>query len=92
MSVAGLWELAIKESRGSLRFEIPFDDLIESAIETSGFVFLPINRQHLASLPFPASGHADPFDRMLVAQALAEDLELLSADVKLDAYGVKRVW
>lgn len=95
VSVVSLWELAIKESRGALRFEIPFDELIQSAVETSGFVLLPIKHEHLlrvGSLPFPANGHADPFDRMLVAQALAEGIDLLSADAKLDAYGVRRVW
>lgn len=95
MSVASHWELAIKESRGTLKLDVPLAELFSTEMIANGYTLLPIEPAHLlrvATMPFPLEGHADPFDRMIVAQALVEDLELLSADVKLDAYGVKRVW
>ena len=95
VGVASLWEISIKISRGKLKLDCPMAELIDKELPENEIEILPIEREHLLllqNLPFPTNGHADPFDRMIVAQALAEDLELLSADAKLDAYGVKRVW
>ena len=95
VSVASHWELAIKESRGTLKLDVPLAELFSTEMIANGYTPFPIEPAHLlyvATIPFLANGHADPFDRMLVAQALAEKIEILSADTKLDAYGVQRVW
>lgn len=95
VSVVNFWEIAMKHARGGLRLNGPLERLLYEEVAENAFEVLALEREHIRvyhEMPFPANGHADPFDRMLVAQALAEDLELLSADVKLDAYGVKRVW
>ena len=95
VSVVSFWEIAMKSSRGALKLKTSYERLLREEIEENGFSVLGLERKHfetLHRLPFPTNGHADPFDRMLVAQALSEDLELLSADVKLDAYGVRRLW
>jgi PIN domain nuclease of toxin-antitoxin system len=95
VSVVSLWEIAIKLSRGKLEFDRPLSELIDEELPSNGIELLAVDRNHLLKvqqLPFPYEGHADPFDRMLVAQALTEEFELLSADTKLDAYGVRRVW
>lgn len=84
----------MKHVRGGLKLKGAFERLLYEEVEENGYRVLDLEREHVAvyhSLPFPANGQADPFDRMILAQALAEDLELLSADAKLDAYGVKRV-
>lgn len=95
VSVASLWEMSIKMSRGKLEMDRSLMELIDDELASNGIDLLPITREHILrieKLSFPMNGHADPFDRMLVAQALANDLEPLSADVKLDGYGVRRVW
>jgi len=86
------WETAIKISLGKYQLAQPFEQFITSAIAGQGFEILPILPQHTAALVSLPFHHRDPFDRLLVAQALTERLPLLSADVALDAYGVQRLW
>ena|SRR5438105_771851 len=92
VSAATLWEIAIKASLGRLQLALPFEELITEQIRLNGFRLLSIAPQHLhivASLPFH---HRDPFDRLLVAQAIIEALTIVSADSALDLYGVERLW
>ena len=92
VSMASLWEIAIKYSLGRLDLEQPFGELIPSQIETNGFVLLSLNVSHVsrvAELPFH---HRDPFDRMIVAQSLVEDLPVIGRDEAFDQYGVDRRW
>lgn len=92
LSVASLWEMAIKTSIGKLVLARPFETLVPDQLEINGIDQLAIDFRHVAlvvELPFH---HRDPFDRLLVAQALMEGLPIVSADSSLDAYGVKRLW
>lgn len=92
ISTASLWEMAIKVSLGRLELSDPFDDVIRKQIVINGFQILNIEVEHISrvvTLPFH---HRDPFDRLLVAQALAEDCSIVSADGALDAYLVRRLW
>ncbi len=92
VSAACLWEIAIKTSLGKLQLSEPFGVLIPRELQTSGFRVLPLEINHfnvLVDLPFH---HRDPFDRLIVAQAMATEMTLVSADVQFDAYGVRRVW
>lgn len=92
LSVASLWEMAIKVSVGRLDLKKPFETFVPDQLELNGFDQLAISFQHIAvvaKLPFH---HRDPFDRLLVAQALVEGIPLVSADDLLDAYGVIRLW
>lgn len=94
MSPASYWEIAIKVSIGKLILNQPYEDFVDACVNRYGFVILAIDPRHtaaVASLPYPAN-HRDPFDRLLVAQALVEHMTLASVDPKLDAYGVTRVW
>jgi PIN domain nuclease of toxin-antitoxin system len=91
VSAASVWELAIKVSIGKLELERPFDDLIRG-IESNGFVLLPILPAHASRLITLPHIHRDPFDRLLVAQALAEGCVVVSRDEALDAYGTSRLW
>ena len=95
VSSASHWEIAIKLSTGKLQLTEPFPDFVQHAILDQGFLLLPPEPQHTAEvaiLGYPLKNHRDPFDRLIVAQARVERLELLSADTKFDAYGVTRVW
>jgi PIN domain nuclease of toxin-antitoxin system len=92
LSLASCWEMAIKSSLGKLGLAMPLDRFIPEQLAANGFSLLNIDFRHAArveSLPFL---HRDPFDRLLVAQALAEKLTLVSADAMLSDYGVKRIW
>lgn len=92
VSIASLWEIAIKHSLGKLPLAKPFDQLIPEQLQRNGFDVLALTVEHtvkVAQLPFH---HRDPFDRMLAAQCLVEDLPVVSNDDAFDAYGVKRFW
>ena len=84
LSAVTAWELSIKQASGKLRLRKPVGEMLE----TFGLLELPVAIRHgdrAALLPFH---HRDPFDRMLVAQALVEDLILGTADEQLSQYGV----
>lgn len=83
VSAASLWEVAIKVRLGKL--EADPDELVE-AIEASGFQELPVRAVHAAGVARLPMHHHDPFDRLLIAQALAEPLKLLTADAMLGRY------
>ena len=84
-SPASVWELEIKRAQG--KFELP-DGWLE-AVERARFVELPIRGDHAALAGRLPWHHRDPFDRMLVAQALVEELRLVSRDRLAAVYGVK---
>jgi PIN domain nuclease of toxin-antitoxin system len=92
LSVASLWEIAIKLSTGKLRLELPFLELATEKTEQYGVTLLAIAPSHLNLLTTLPFHHRDPFDRLLVAQCLAEGAPLLSRDGALDAYGITRLW
>lgn len=92
VSVASGWEIAIKVSLGKLRIEGALDRFLPEQLAANGFEPLPIDLKHaarVATLPFL---HRDPIDRLLVAQALQEELAIVTADPVFAKYGVKRVW
>ena len=91
LSVASLWEIAIKYSIGKLSLSAPFDELIPQQLSLNGFELLNIKVDHVAivaTLPFH---HRDPFDRLLIAQAMVEKMPILSVDALFDAYPVTRL-
>jgi PIN domain nuclease of toxin-antitoxin system len=85
-SPATLWEVAIKSSLGRAGFSVDAGRLHRSLL-VEGFVELPIVAAHVARVAALPWVHRDPFDRMLVAQALEEGLTLLTADATLKRYG-----
>ena len=91
ISIASIWEMDIKVSLGKLKIRAGFDRLIEE-INKHDFIILPISFEHTAELISMSFSHRDPFDRLLVAQSIVEDLTLISADKIFDEYQVKRIW
>jgi PIN domain nuclease of toxin-antitoxin system len=92
ISPASYWEIAIKIALGKYRLALPFDAFWQNAVQLEGLTILPIEIRHasrVTTLPFV---HGDPFDRMIVAQALCENLALVSNDSLLDGYNIKRIW
>ena|SRR5205807_1327045 len=92
VSAATLWEIAIKTSLGRLILTAPFEEVITEQVRINGFQILPIEAEHLKRLVDLPFHHRDPFDRLLIAQAMAEEIAIVSIDSALDAYEVKRLW
>lgn len=88
VSAASLWEIAVKQGLGKIDADIAE---IEKEVANQGLERLGIEAGHLIELVSLPSHHRDPFDRMLVAQARAEDLHLMTADRFIAAYSVDRV-
>jgi PIN domain nuclease of toxin-antitoxin system len=92
ISIASAWEIAIKQSKNKLTLAIPLEDYLQQKIQLDDFELLTIQLNHLtlvSTLPFY---HNDPFDRLLIAQAMTENIPILSKDSAFDAYRVKRIW
>ena len=92
LSVASLWEIAIKTSFGKLTLSAPFDELIPAQLKLNGIDLLNIKVDHLSTLTTLPFHHRDPFDRLIIAQAIVEKLPVISLDGTFDAYGVTRHW
>lgn len=92
VSIATLWEIAIKVSLGKLAMAVPFGDLAPRYLSENDMRILPITVPHLHSIAQLPFHHRDPFDRLLIAQALVEGVQILSSDVVFDQYGVSRLW
>ena len=92
ISPATYWEIAIKVSIGKYQLPGPFADFMIEQIAQNDLTILPITVGHaavVASLPFH---HKDPFDRLLIAQAIVENIPVLSVDAAFDPYPVIRLW
>jgi len=92
VSLASLWEIAIKVSLGTLKVDGSLERLLPEQMAVNHFQPLAIDLKHaarVATLPFH---HRDPLDRLLVAQALEEGLAVVTADAVFAKYGVERVW
>lgn len=90
-SLISLWEIAIKVSIGKLNLRVTFDDL-PSALDSLEIEVISLSWsdiQHYADLPLH---HRDPFDRLLITQAMNQSLVLVSADSVFDQYPVQRLW
>ena len=92
LSIASVWEMAIKHSIGKLNFGLAFDEFIEQQIISNGIELLPIAIDHITVVATLPLHHRDPFDRILIAQSVVENIPLLSADKIFDAYPIRRVW
>ena len=92
VSPATYWELAIKISLGKYALKEPYEEFMRRGIVGNGFHVLAIEPRHTAALVSLPFHHRDPFDRLLVAQAMVEQLSVVSADAEFDTYSVKRIW
>jgi PIN domain nuclease of toxin-antitoxin system len=92
ISAASLWEIAIKIGTGKLRLARSYREFVELQVPEANLDVINIQSQHLIRLSGLPLFHRDPFDRMLIAQAIAEDMPIISADAALDAYPVTRIW
>jgi PIN domain nuclease of toxin-antitoxin system len=92
LSVASLWEMAIKISLGKLRLAQPFEVLLPQQLGLNHIALLNITVEHAAAVATLPFHHCDPFDRLLIAQAKAEAIPIVGSDAAFDAYPVTRLW
>jgi PIN domain nuclease of toxin-antitoxin system len=92
LSVVSVWEMQIKAQLGRLTLRLPLATLIREQQERNGFVMLPVTLEHVLAVQDLPNRHKDPFDRLLIAQALAEDATLLSRDAVFSSYPVRVLW
>lgn len=92
VSPASYWEIAIKIKLGKYALPQPYQPFMETQIAANDFHILPIEPRHTALLTTMPFHHKDPFDRLLIDQALSEGISIVSVDSQLDAYGAQRLW
>ncbi|OAI27888.1 type II toxin-antitoxin system VapC family toxin [Methylomonas koyamae] len=92
LSMASLWEMQIKHQLGKLELELPLSELVELQCLNNGLQILNIEPAHIYQLQTLPFHHNDPFDRMILAQAQVENLQLVSADSSFDLYGIDVLW
>ena len=92
LSLSSCWEMAIKSSLGKLRLARPVERFVTEQITANGFTLLNIELRHMAKIEKLPFHHRDPFDRLLIAQAMTEKLTIVSADSVFADYGVKVLW
>jgi PIN domain nuclease of toxin-antitoxin system len=91
-SAASLWEICIKKSLGKLSLKDGWFQTIQKEMEINTIQWLPIETTHCAKVTELPFYHRDPFDRMLIAQAIVEEMKLLSRDSRLSDYAVELIW
>ena len=91
LSAASIWEMAIKSSLGKLSIATTLEHLVRGGRER-GLRLLDVTRDHAYLVERLPLHHRDPFDRLLVAQAMHEGMSLISCEAQLDAYAVTRIW
>lgn len=92
VSAASAWEIATKYRLGKLEFAQDLAENFVAEVTGAGYLLLAITPEHAQRAGLLAGTHKDPFDRMLAAQAIHENIPLLSNDPLLDDFGVRRVW
>lgn len=92
VSVASLWEVAIKYQLGRFDLHLPSLEMLFELIPASGIGLLPLSTQHILQLGQLPLHHHDPFDRILIAQAQVESFRLVSKDAAFSAYAVNLFW
>jgi len=91
-SLVSVWELAIKAGLGKLKLALPVQRYVVEHVIANGFRILDIRMEHVGRVESLAPHHGDPFDRLLIAQALEEKLPIVTADPVFRKYGVRRIW
>ena len=92
LSVASVWEIQIKHQVGKLQLTLPLPELVEGQRQRNQIELLPIVLEHVLGLQNLPAAHKDPFDRLLIAQAIVEDAVLLSHDPVFAQYPVRVEW
>jgi PIN domain nuclease of toxin-antitoxin system len=91
VSMASHWEMAIKYSLGKLNFKLKLPKVFDQIIE-NGFNIMSISSIHILKSSELTFHHRDPFDRLIIAQSIVEDMHIITADDIFEKYKIKRIW
>jgi|SRR5215470_323664 len=89
LSVASVWEMQIKIQLGKLKLRVPLKEIVQNQQETNALTISPVALTHVLALEDLPYHHKDPFDRLLIAQSIAEGLTIVTADSQFSAYSVQ---
>jgi len=89
LSVASVWEMQIKIQLGKLKLSLPLKELVKNQQDTNNLTVSPVALPHILALDALPFHHKDPFDRLLIAQSIDEELTLVTADPQFSAYSIK---
>ncbi len=92
ISIASIWEIQIKLQTQKLTLDLPLSTLVKDLQQNSGIQILDITLAHIYALENLPNEHRDPFDRIMIAQAMVEKMPFLSADKVFDLYPIERAW
>lgn len=92
LSLVSLWEMQLKTRLGKLQFPLPLAQIVDEQQHLNGLRLLPLEPAHIYALDQLPFHHKDPFDRLLIAQAVTEHLPILSADHVFPSYPVQVIW
>jgi PIN domain nuclease of toxin-antitoxin system len=92
LSVVSPWEMQIKSGLGKLSLSKPATDLVQAELDRGAIQLLPITLAHISALARLPGHHRDPFDRLLIAQAICENLTLVTGDDVIAKYSVPTLW
>ncbi|MBD2449692.1 type II toxin-antitoxin system VapC family toxin [Nostoc sp. FACHB-152] len=92
LSIASVWETAVKHSISKLNFNVSFAEFVEQQIVITGIPLMPIAIKHILIVSQLPLHHRDSFDRMLIAKAIVESIPIVSADTIFDTYLIQRLW
>jgi PIN domain nuclease of toxin-antitoxin system len=92
LSVASIWEMQIKCQNGKLELGKPLAQLVSNQQVSNGLKILLVEPSHVYALQGLPDVHRDPFDRIMIAQSIVEDLGFVSADHVLSGYPVRQIW
>ncbi|MDA8334889.1 MAG: type II toxin-antitoxin system VapC family toxin [Peptococcaceae bacterium] len=92
LSAASGWEIAIKAGLGKLKLPADVGTMVAEQLDVNAISALPVQMNHALHVNTLPAYHRDPFDRLLVAQALCEDLSIMTADPQICQYSVTVIW
>jgi PIN domain nuclease of toxin-antitoxin system len=92
LSMASLWEMQIKIQLGKLKLKVPLEDMLAVQQQENGINILNFSQAHIYHLQALPFHHNDPFDRIIIAQSMLENMQLVSVDQKLSAYDIPVLW
>jgi len=92
LSAGSIWEIGIKVGLGKIVLTQPFKSWMNQAVSDLHVTVLPLSVEYVDVQSNLPKHHGDPFDRLIVAQSIVEQVSIISADANLDAYGITRIW
>jgi PIN domain nuclease of toxin-antitoxin system len=92
LSIASVWEMAIKVSLNKLQLNASFEHFITQNVPKNNVQLLPVTLPHLVQVSALPFHHRDPFDRLIIAQSIVENIPIVGVDAAFDAYPITRLW